>query len=256
MPLNPFKRQPDPPTNEPLLKAIMFLATAETPEAKRNYYATLLKSTLLLARETSENRPVLFTGKSGEVILPVFTDYPRLRKFLPDVVEYGIMTTPDLCQVALSYEIYRININPEHGPGGMLERYELEALAQGKMPDLSGAEAPTLGEPKFVPFGSPKLPPQEVIDKMMAEARVLLNREPRVAEGYVILTKSDDGESTLTIALRFDAAASVDAKTTFSQKFVPAIEAVLGQPMHLMWLEGERYDAIRAKVEPFYTRKR
>lgn len=254
MSFNPFRRAPHLPTNDDLLNAITFLATAGTPEARRNFYVVLLNSTLFVAQETGESRPILLVDKSGEIMLPVFTDLERLHRVFPDAKRYGALAARDLFRLALGSKIHDININPEHGPGGYLDFHELEALANGTIPDLPTAAEPSLAEPTFIPMGDPKLPTQEVLDKMTLAARSLLTVEPSVEEAYIILTKSSQEDSKLTIALRFEATTNVDDMTAFSRSFVPAIENVIGRPLDLLWLDGERYRAIQSVVEPFYRR--
>lgn len=254
MAFNLFRRKPNSPTGDTLLKAITVLATASTQEARRNFYRALLNSTLLLAQEGVGSRPVLFADEAGSVVLPVFTDLERLRKVCLDVRGYSALPACDIFRLALKNNIHCVNINPEYGPGGYLEHHELEALANGEIPDLPTVAEPSLGEPTLIPMGDPKLPTQEVLDKMQATARSLLARETSVDEGYLILTGSNDGNSQLTIALRFRTAASEDDKAGFSRRFVPSIEDVIGQPLKLLWLEGERYKAVQSVVEPFYRR--
>ncbi len=255
MSFNIFKRKSSSSTNDNLLNAITVMATADTAQSYRDFYAAILKSILLLARENNAPSPILLEDPSGKVILPVFTDLERLKKVFPDARQSSMMSAPDIFNIALKNSIYRVNINPEYGPGGFLERYELEALAKGEIPELRTAAEPSLGEPNFIPTGNPKLPPQEVLDKMTETAYSLLKIEPSIDEGYIILTKSDKGESRLTIALHFNNSANEDDKAAFSQRFVLPIEAIIGKQLNLLWLEGERYKAVKSVVEPFYKRE-
>lgn len=253
---NLFKRKPKFPTNEELIKAIATVAALGTAEAERNYHKAVLKSTLLIARERDEARPILLVDQSGEIVLPVFTDLGRLQTVYTDAAGFGMMPAPELFQFALKNEIYKVNINPEKGPGAFLLREDLEALAQNKLPDPRHLDEPKLGDPNFVPMGSDELPPEEVLNKMVEDAQVILERDSSVDEGYVILTGEGKGKSQLTIALRFRADADEDVRSALSQQVVNAAEAIIGQPIRIIWLEGERYTAIQSVVPPFYKRDR
>lgn len=253
---NPFKRKAQPPTNDALLKAIMVMATSRTQESWQNFYQILLKSTLLIAQEPDQSGPILLVGDNGEdIILPVFTDAERLHKVFPDSVRYGAMPAPDLFKLALKNQIYSVNINPQHGPGGFVDHDEMTSLAKGEIPDLSSFTDPGLGDPTFIPMGDPKLPSEEVIDSMIDSARFLIEKEGIVDEGYLIMTTNDEKKSKLALALRFSPDVEEDRKTAFSQLLVPLIEGVIKQPMDLLWLEGERYEAIASVVPPFYKRE-
>src|SRR5688572_11892650 len=178
MRFNPFRRKPDPSTNEALLAAIVALASQGTPQAWRAFYTELLKSSLLIAEDPENSpAPVLLVNKSEEVILPAFTDVARLKRLCPDSPRYNVILARDLCRLALRNEIYIININPEQGPGGILERGELEALANGEIPDVEEVEPPSWDNPKFVPMGSSKLPAQDVLDKITDTASALMKQE-------------------------------------------------------------------------------
>jgi hypothetical protein len=254
MVFNRFQAKPDYPTNDKLLKAIIALASQGMDKAGRAFYAAVLESNFLLAEEPDMARPILFSDENDEIVLPVFTDLERLQSVFPDAQRIGTMAARDVFRMALSNKTYRININPEQGPGGFLERYELEALVKGEIPDLSDAGKREWEEPDLVPFGSPKLPPQEVLDKMVETAITLMRREPGIYEAYLTLTRTAQDESVLTIGLYFAKNIKPDDKAAFSQQFVPAIEAVIERPMHLIWLEDRDVNAIRMNVEPFYTR--
>jgi hypothetical protein len=257
MPLkNPFSRQPEQPMNEALLNAIVRLASENTPEAWRNFYTTLLNSTMLVAQEKGMNRPVLFDDGEGGAILAAFTDIERLMKVLPDIGGYGMMPFRDMCNVALGNGINTININPQIGPGGYVLRHQLEALANGQIPEIDAEDGMISREPIFRPAGDPSLPSQEVIEKLLAAATSLLEQEPSVEAGYIITTRGDepDSESRLTIALRFNHTISTDARSAFIQKSVTKLESVAGLPLDVIWLEGERYKAIASVVPPFYER--
>jgi hypothetical protein len=255
---NASRRRPGYPTNEPLLKAITALSAQQhNPEAWRAFYAALLNSTLLLARETDIDRPVLYDDNAGSVVLPVFTDLGRLQTVLPDITEVATLSARDLCQIALQNDIPRININPQRGPGGFLNRAQMEALALGQIPALPDDNpSPLKDEATLVPFGSPELPSEEVIEEMLVQARKLMAEESQIEEAYLILMRRDEHNSLLTVGLRFTDEASEAPKSAFTQRFVPAIEAVIHQPLHVLWLKDEDVQDIRINVDPFYVRGR
>jgi hypothetical protein len=255
MVFNPFRNKPEFPTNERLLKAIAALAAQGMSQAGRPFYTALLESTLLIAEEPSASRPILLAGdKEDEVILPVFTDVDRLKRVFADAERIAAIRTREICRMALKNDIHMININPEHGPGGYLTRDEMEALANNAMPDLSDAEDRQLGQGGLVPFGNPKIPTQDVIDTLLDAACGLLQKEPNVEEAYLILTRQGDDDSVLTIGLLFGSQVLTEDKSTFSQQFIPTLEAVIERRLHTIWLTERDLAAIRQNVEPFYMR--
>jgi hypothetical protein len=255
---NLSRRRPGYPTNEPLLKAITALSAQQhDPAAWRAFYTALLDSTLLLARETDIDRPVLYDDDAGRVVLPVFTDLGRLQTVLPDITEVAVLPLSQICDLALKNDIARININPQRGPGGFLDRAAMEALALGNLPDLPASdESPLKEEPTLVPFGSPELPSEAVIEAMLVQARKLMAEEAQIEEAYLILMRRDEHNSLLTVGLRFVDSASEAEKSVFTQRFVPAIEAIIQQPLHILWLKDEEVQDIRINVDPFYVRGR
>lgn len=255
MVFNRFRSQPEFPTNERLLKAIAALAAEGMSKAGRQFYTALLESTLLIAEEPDANRPILLAGDSeDQVILPVFTDVERLKRVFADAERIAAIPARNLCRMALSNDVYMININPEHGPGGYLDRDEMAALANDAMPDMSDAKARELGQGGFVPFGSDRLPTQELIDSMLDVARDLLRKTPTVEEAYLILTNLSNDDNVLTIGLLFNQQALTEEKSAFSQHFIPTLEAAIGRRMHTIWLTDRDLEAIRENVEPFYQR--
>lgn len=255
MVFNRLGRKPDFPTNERLLKAIAALAAEGMSKAGRPFYAALLESTLLLAEEPNASRPILLAGNNeGEIILPVFTDIERLKRVFADAERISAMPMREICRMALKNDIEQININPEHGPGGYLDRDEMAALANDSMPDTSDARERELGQGGLVPFGSPKLPGPDVIENLLDAARNLFRKQPSVEEAYLILTRQGDDDSVLTIGLLFGSQVLTEDKSTFSQQFIPTLEAAIGRRLHTIWLTEQDLAAIRQNVEPFYTR--
>jgi hypothetical protein len=255
MKLNPFRREPNTPNNDALLKAITAVAAQGTPESQRVMYMAILNSTLLMAEDPKYSpRPIMFVTPQSEVVLPVFTDTERLRKICPDALKVAALPAREICRLAISNKIFIVNINPQQGPGCDLLQHELEALAQGRIPDVSSQPPNPLGEPTLVPFGSPKLPSQELIDQMMDKAQTILSRESVVDEAYIILVGDEEG-SHLAIGLRFGQKANTDLKSSISQRLIPALEAVVKRPMEILWLTDEDLKQIQSVQQPFYKRK-
>lgn len=252
MRLNPFNRKNDPPENDELLNAIVVLASKETPHTLKKYYKALLKSKLLLAADSeSLPDPILFVDNDGGIILPMFTDFKRLHTAVPDVQRYSHTPLPELCRIALSRGIFKISINPENGPGTYLSHHEIEVLAMGQIPDTSDISAWD-DNPNFIPMGDPKLPTEDELNTITDYAASLLKRQSNVLAGYLILMKSSDDESTLTIAIEFNEQATETQKMEFTRKFVPALEKRVQRHMRAIWLEGEQLESVRSRVKPFY----
>jgi hypothetical protein len=164
------------------------------------------------------------------------------------------MPVCDIFRIAINNNYYQININPEIGPGAVLNLDEIRLLANGVIPDASSRDRGDIGEGNFVPMGDPKLPSEAVIDKMILKAKELLEQEAKVEVGYVILMGSENGGSTLTIALRAQTGTDLNQMASFSQNFVDSVETLIGQPMGLMWMDDQSYASIRKNSTPFYIR--
>jgi hypothetical protein len=255
MVFNMFKRKPEFPTNEAILKAIVNLATHQRKEDFKSYYTILLNSSLLIAHEEGQSRPILLTDENDDIILPVFTDLGRLREVFPDALRAAPLPLTQLCQLSLSSHIFQININPEKGPGAYLDKREIEAFAQGVIPDIIVSSGSSLGaEANFVPMGDPKLPTEAVLDEMTVKACTLLEQQPSVDEAYLIMTRNAKNQSLMTIGLYSYTQKYKSDMAAFSQRFVNEIEAIIKRQLHLMWLEDGDVNTIRMNVEPFYKR--
>jgi hypothetical protein len=255
MGFNPFRRNPAPPTNEGLLKAIVALASQQTPQTWNAFYSELLNSELFIAQDAdSAPSPVMFQDEDGDIVLPVFTDVRRLQKVVPDATGYSPMTVQRLCQVALWNDISIININPEQGPGGYLDRDEMAALAENRIPEMTPSDGTSWNQPEFVPMGDSKLPSPETLDKILDTASSMLQNETTVEAAYLILSGSSGQDSQLTIALLFQNSVAQDRKSRFTQVLIHGLEAEFGMPFKSVWLEGEQLEAVQARVEPFYKR--
>jgi hypothetical protein len=246
---------PQLPSNERLLNALVAVGSNNTPQTHNTFYSELLKSTVLLAQDPeTASRPILFVNQADEIMLPIFTDLERLNQVCPDAQGYSPIPFRNVCQLALRNAIYIININPEYGPGGYLYRDEIEALANNTVPAITPAESASWDNPDLVPMGDPDLPASEVLEQITDTAESLLEKEPTAEAAYIILLGSGETKSVLTIALHFTDSTADDQKTEFTRQLVNAVEAVTGQPLRVVWLEGEQLKAVASRVEPFYQR--
>jgi hypothetical protein len=257
MRLNPFRRTPDSPTNEALLKALVALASQSTAQNHHAFYTLLLKSTLLMAEDPEAGpRPIMFVDELDQVILPIFTDMQRLLKVCPDARGYASVSISQVCQLALGNDIYQININPEHGPGCYLTRDDMEALANNKIPNLTPTDIELWNKPNFVPMGDSKLPDEETMERIVKTASEVLQQAGNVKAAYLILYGGDEGSTRLTIALEFQETANHDDKTTLTKQLVSSLEASFNQPFYVLWLGDEKLAAVRSRVPPFYEAHR
>lgn len=250
-----FSRQPKPPENQELIQAIIARSAQHSDATFQAFYMALLNSTLLIAEEPNQSRPILLEDPSGEVILPVFTDSERLSRVFPDAQRFALFSASEICRMALQNEIDMININPEHGPGCYLMRREMESLANGEMPKLPAERDQRLdSDSTLVPFGDSKLPSEEKINELVVKAQSLLAQELGVDEAYLILTASDGSDSILTIGLCFTPETSEETKTSLTQRLVTTGEAVINRRLKIIWLGDNDVSTIRQNVAPFYSR--
>jgi hypothetical protein len=254
MVFNMFRRKPEVPENEELIRAIVNMATNQTPDNYRTFYTAILRSDLLLAGETEEPHPILLVDEQDHIILPVFTDVERVKKVYPDATRVGKMPVQAIFRNAVKNNYYQININPEIGPGAFLTFDEISQLANGEIPNVPTKGSGDLGEGTFVPYGSPKLPSEDEIAKLLQKAQSVLTQEAKVEMGFLILMRSETGGSQLTIALRAQAGTDLNKMASFSQNFVNAIEAEIGQPVRMMWIDDQSYESISINSQPFYVR--
>ena len=188
----------------------------------------------------------------GGIILPLFTDFKRLHTTFPDSPRYSQTPLPELCRIALSRGIFKVNINPENGPGSYLTQHEMNILANGKIPDTSDVSEWD-DNPNFIPMGDPKLPTEDELEAIKNHATSMLHKETTITAAYIIMMKSGNDESKLTIAIEFNDQATHAQKTNFTRVFVPALEKQVDRPMGVVWLEDEQLESVRSRVVPFYS---
>jgi hypothetical protein len=160
------------------------LAAADTPQNRSAFYRDLLKARLRLASPgaigsgklpegegvAAEGTKIPFlarTGPDGRKMVPAFTSETALLAWRPEGCDTVELSVPDLCRVALNAEAGSVVINPAGPVGGTLLEGELQALAEGRSPDMPGLKASLPGLP---PLRAPAAAPPEGVLRALRQA--------------------------------------------------------------------------------------
>jgi len=224
---SPAQGQPDF-ENSPLPAAMLAVAHGDSPETRRVLYESMLKTWFVVpTREAVPDAPgfhdiqegtaasfSLEHDSAGLLVAVAFTDEGALRnwhKTLPWIALQGTACF----QAVASTGAEEIVINPYDSgdpnskmvrPGGRVTRWELEALAQGDIPqNQAEGHAAMHDSPQSVLVTMPtQMPAAEVFDALGATARKFAD----VVALYFAQVIYPDGEPHWTVAVEFTSGSS------------------------------------------------
>jgi hypothetical protein len=181
-------------------QAMRRVAAQDTPEHRRALFELLLGATLLAAA-TNQSAPgaeqglAWLEGEHGSV-LPVFTRPDALLAWRPHGYSPINVTGRAVFEMAASYDIARIEVNPASVPRGWISRAEIEVLAQGRLP-LGPTEEPAPAREMKV--GPPAVRPP---DALIEAARRALESQPNAIAGWLFATAQEPGPEQLMVGVR------------------------------------------------------
>jgi len=219
---SPAKDQPDF-ENSLLPAAMLAVAHADSPETRRVLYESMLKTWFVVpTREAVPDAPgfhdiqegiaasfSLEHDSAGLLVAVAFTDEEALRNWNKAIPWIALQGTA-FFQAVAGTEVEDIVINPYDSgdpnskmirPGGRVTRWELEALAQGDVPqNQAEGHAAMHDSPQSVLVTMPtQMPAAEVFDALGATARKFAD----VVALYFAQVIYPDGEPHWTVAVEF-----------------------------------------------------
>jgi hypothetical protein len=136
-------------TNPQLLSALHAMEDSNTLENRKAVYRALMQSTLMLpvtesvvdqlaskvglSFEESTLRLITRQNESGDLLLLAFTDQDAMAAWRSDVNRYIALEGQELFSLALQNEVSEIIVNLAGPVSKRITRYEIIALALGKM---------------------------------------------------------------------------------------------------------------------------
>ncbi|MBC7805241.1 MAG: SseB family protein [Akkermansiaceae bacterium] len=129
--------------NEELQSAIQAIAASDTPKTRRQLYEVLQTLTYCVIHTNEPDGTTTVSGirtADGAAHMIAFSDPAALRRWDPDIVSFLTMTADRFFAMAKDSAFKAISLNPAGPAGGIIQRYEFAAFAEGKIPDV----APTL----------------------------------------------------------------------------------------------------------------
>ena len=124
---------------ESALRAYLAAVTEGDLPARRRFYDLLLRARLYVPVMDDGGSARGFVGRSGQMVLPAFTDESALRTYLTLYVghasRFGTLPSASIFEMALTTGMDEVAINLGTSPVMILQRPLLEILAAGRNPD-------------------------------------------------------------------------------------------------------------------------
>lgn len=130
-----------------LEEAMRAIAERDVHETRAALYRRLLDAWLLaITPPTMEDPsagvfrfsgqlPLVTVAHTDGMVLPAFTSAKRVGEWLPAGGQYVALPARELLTVALDVDASRIHLNPGSQTQGTITRFEIEQLADGRLPD-------------------------------------------------------------------------------------------------------------------------
>jgi SseB protein N-terminal domain/SseB protein C-terminal domain len=196
--------------NTALIEAMRNVSIHDTKETRALLFQLLLESTLVTMSPTSPEGHRAWTAKAGETldlvtfaddegtVLPVFTSTHALLRFRPDGGGYVALPARALFEMAVNAGTTRIALDSGSPTTGFITRYEIEALARGRLP-IGGSEVVT--EDTEARIGRPASPPSEDVMKAVGSA---LEASPHARRAWLTMIQQGTSPPETMIAIRLD----------------------------------------------------
>jgi hypothetical protein len=258
---------PDDPTvdlsNPVLSEAMAAVAERDTPERRQILYRALLDSILivptpdavdenpeLLAAEDEDLNFLTYENDAGDTMLIAFTSEDAALNWEPEGLSYIGLRGQDLMQVTVENEIEDMVLNPAGPQTFILDREEIAALAEGRVPDVAGERPPTEG--MTVLIGPPEeMPP----DDWQSALREVLGHYPSVETAYFFQLHIPPAGSRHVIGLVLYEGMSREAQERLIADMLKEFETLLPQGQELDFVVLDEPDfrrTVEDTVNPIY----
>jgi len=207
---------PDKAPENPALEAAMNqVASQDTSANRRRLYEELIRAMLIvpvhgrvgksgwrkLEKDTNVEL-VIGEDEDGKTTLPAFTSEDALNRWGETVDGFVGLAGRELFRFAVDLKVHSVAINPAGPIGGQLLPGELRTLAEGQVPEISGAFVETITVSKLGPlnFKAPQgSPPPEFLKKV----RDRCGAYPEIRRAYLFSAEMGDGRDHLVVGIEF-----------------------------------------------------
>ncbi len=256
-------------TNPQLLSALHAMQDRDSLDNRKAVYRALMESTLMLpvtesvmdklasevglTFEESTLRLITRQDESGELLLLAFTDQDAMAAWRPEVNRYIALEGQELFSLALQNQVSEVIVNPAGPVSKRLTRYEIIALALGKI--LFNREDPNVERVRsntslLIDSPAPR-PPRRWITKL----KDLLSGHPQIATAYLFDLSVENQPSRLILGIRLAEGVDEAVGEVLTQVISKDIQQTLGERLglDLMILSpGTLLEAVKSKVPPLY----
>jgi hypothetical protein len=256
-------------TNPQLLSALHAMQDRDSLDNRKAVYRALMDSTLMLpvtesvmdklasevglTFEESTLRLITRQDESGELLLLAFTDQDAMAAWRPEVNRYIALEGQELFSLALQNQVSEIIVNPAGPVSKRLTRYEIIALALGKI--LFNRDSPTVERVHpdtslLIDPPAPR-PPRRWITKL----KDLLSSHPQIATAYLFDLSVENQPARLILGIRLAEGVDEAVGEILTQVISKDIQQTLGEKhgLDLMILSpGTLLEAVKSKVPPLY----
>lgn len=212
-----------PLDNTALVDAMRAVALDDSEQSRAVLFRLLLDARLIVATRDSPPAPVSRVTDSNEALavrmhqdeggdlLPLFTSVATLQEWLPQGSGYAVLAAPVLLQMTMADLTARIVIDPGSSPQGTLTRFEIAALASGRLP-IGGSELAATAELIISPPSTP--PPDDVVQAVRDE----LDAAPEARAAWLFLQQQEGYAAEMTIGVAFQDGLEGDAEGAAMQR--------------------------------------
>ncbi len=256
-------------TNPELLSALHAMQGRDSLDNRKAVYRALMKSTLMLpvtesvmdkvasevglTFEESTLRLITRQDESGELLLLAFTDQDAMATWRPEVNRYIALEGQELFSLALQNQVSEIIVNPAGPVSKRLTRYEIIALALGKIlfnRDDTKVKKVRSDPALLIDSPAPR-PPRQWITKL----KDLLRGHPQISTAYLFDLSVENQPSRLILGIRLAEGVDETVGEVLTQVISKDIQQTLGERLglDLMILSpGSLLEAVKSKVPPLY----
>lgn len=208
----------EPLTNAAVVEAMRSVAVDDRPETRAMLFQLLLETTLLVVTPAGPEQPTERTAQAGEslsivtssdedgTVMPVFTSVETMSRWLTQRAGYLALPSSTLFQMASAGGTGKIVLDPGSPTWGLVNRYEIEQLARGRLP--LGRSGDIVSAATEVRIGKPSDPPSaEALDALRAS----LDAVTSARRAWYFLLQQGDLAPELCVGIEFDAGVDPDA---------------------------------------------
>jgi len=203
------------PKNPALEAAMTQVTSSDTSANRRRLYEELIRAILIVPAHGRIGRSgwrklekdtdlelVIGEDDEGKPTLPAFTSEEALGRWGEKVGSFVGLPGRELFRIAVDLKVRSVAINPAGPVGGQLLPGELRALAEGQVPEMSGAFVETITVSKLGPlsFKAPKAAPP---DEFLERVRDRCGSYPEVRRAYLFTADLGDGREHIMIGIEF-----------------------------------------------------